>query len=117
MLAVAEVVASVVAEADFTEAGSEAVAACTGRFHGGGYRGGVRPSHPIAGRPGRPGYPIAGRPGRPGYPVAGRGYYRGYGGAALGAAAVGAAAYGAYGAYNNCYDAYGNWICSNQYQY
>jgi hypothetical protein len=88
-----------------------------GRFHGGGYRGGLRPSHPIAGRPGRPGYPIAGRPGRPGYPVAGRGYYRGYGGAAVGAAAVGAAAYGAYGAYNNCHDAYGNWICSNQYQY
>ena len=50
---------------------------------------------------------------------AGRGYYRGYGygAAAVGAAAAGAAAYGAYGAYNNCYDAYGNWICSNQYQY
>ena len=32
-----------------------------------------------------------------------------------GAAAVGAAAYGAYGAYNNCYDAYGNWICPGQY--
>ena len=118
MLAVAEVAASVAAAvADFTGAGSVAVAACRGRFHGGGYRGGLRPSHPIAGRPGRPGYPIAGRPGRPGYPVAGRGYYRGYGGAAVGAAAVGAAAYGAYGAYNNCYDAYGNWICSNQYQY
>jgi hypothetical protein len=26
---------------------------------------------------------------------------------------VGAAAYGTYGAYNNnCYDAYGNWICA-----
>jgi hypothetical protein len=40
-----------------------------------------------------------------------------HGAAAVGAAAAGAAAYGAYGAYNNCYDAYGNWICSNQYQY
>ena len=86
-----------------------------GRVHG-GYRGGVRPSHPIAGRPGRPGYPVAGRPGRPGYPVAGRGYYRGYGygAAAVGAAAVGAAAYGAY---NNCYDVYGNWICPGPYPY
>jgi hypothetical protein len=47
------------------------------------------------------------------------GYYprRGYGAAAVGAAAVGAAAYGAYGAYNNCYDAYGNYICSGQYRY
>ena len=46
------------------------------------------------------------------------GYYprRGYGAAAVGAAAVGAAAYGAYGAYNNCYDAYGNYICG-QYRY
>jgi hypothetical protein len=43
------------------------------------------------------------------------GYYprRGYGAAAVGAAAVGAAAYGAY---NNCYDAYGNYICG-QYRY
>ena len=31
----------------------------------------------------------------------------------MGAAAVGAAAYGAYGAYNNCYDAYGNYICGS----
>lgn len=53
-----------------------------GSIPGGGYRGGLRPTHPIAGRPGRP---IAGRRGRPGYPVAGRpGYpgghypYRGY---------------------------------------
>ena len=50
------------------------------------------------------------------------GYYprRGYGAAAVGAAAVGAAAagaYGAYGAYNNCYDAYGNYICGQQYRY
>ena len=49
-------------------------------------------------------------------------YYprRGYGAAAVGAAAVGAAAagaYGAYGAYNNCYDAYGNYICGQQYRY
>jgi hypothetical protein len=94
-----------------------------GRIHGGGrhYAGGPRPSHPIAGRPGRPGYPIAGRPGRPiaGYP--GGGYYPRYGyrGAAYGAA-VGAAAVGAYGYYNNngCYqDTYGNWVCPNQYPY
>jgi hypothetical protein len=100
-----------------------------GHFRGGavhagrGYRvaGGPRPSHPIAGRPGRPGYPIAGRPGRPiaGYP--GGGYYRpgwGYGAAAVGAAAA-AGAYGYYGNnYNNCtYDAYGNWVCPQQYQY
>jgi len=89
-----------------------------GRIHGGGYRhaGGVRPSHPIAGRPvaGRPGRPIAGRPGY------GGGYYRpgwGYGAAAVGAAA----AYGAYGAYGNnygCYyDNYGQYICPQQYQY
>jgi hypothetical protein len=95
-----------------------------GRIHGGGgrhYAGGPRPSHPIAGRPGRPGYPVAGRPGRPvaGYPG---GYPRyGYRGAAYGAAAVGAAAAGAYGYYNNnngCYqDTYGNWVCPNQYPY
>ena len=89
-----------------------------GRIHGGGYRyaGGVRPSHPIAGRPiaGRPGRPIAGRPGY------GGGYYRpgwGYGAAAVGAAA----AYGAYGYYGNnygCYyDNYGQWTCPQQYQY
>jgi hypothetical protein len=90
-----------------------------GRMHGGGgYRhaGGVRPSHPIAGRPiaGRPGRPIAGRPGY------GGGYYRpgwGYGAAAVGAAA----AYGAYGYYGNnygCYyDNYGQYICPQQYQY
>lgn len=83
----------------------------------GGYRGGLRPTHPIAGRPGRPGYPIAGRPGRPiaGYP-GGRYPYRGYGAAAVGAAAVGAAAYGSY-YNNNCYDAYGNWVCPGQYPY
>ncbi|WP_409997136.1 hypothetical protein [Bradyrhizobium cosmicum] len=97
-----------------------------GRIHGGGgrhYAGGPRPSHPIAGRPGRPGYPVAGRPGRPiaGYPG---GYPRyGYRGAAYGAAAVGAAAAGAYGYYNNynnngCYqDTYGNQVCPNQYPY
>ena len=103
-----------------------------GGFHGGGARvgavhggryaaagryrvaGGVRPSHPIAGRPGyRPGY-------RPRYPVAGRPGY-GWRGAAWGAAA-GAAALGAYGAYygnnNGCYqDTYGRWVCPNQYGY
>ena len=74
----------------------------------------ARPSHPIAGRPGRP---IAGRPGRPiaGYP--GYGYRRGYGAAAVGAAAVGAAAYGAYGygSYGCYYDAYGQYLCPQQY--
>jgi hypothetical protein len=90
-----------------------------GRYHGGGrYAGRVRPSHPIAGRPGRPGYPVAGRPGyrpgyRPGVGYAGRYPYRGYGAAAVGAAALGAAAYGNY---NNCYDVYGNYIC-NQHAY
>jgi hypothetical protein len=108
-----------------------------GGFHGGGVRGGYagrgyrvaggpRPSHPIAGRPGRPGYPgrpIAGRPGRPiaGYPGYGGGYYRpgwGYGAAAVGAAAA-AGAYGYYNNYNNgCYyDTYGNWVCPGQYPY
>lgn len=77
-----------------------------GGFHGGAARvGGVRGGAVHAGRVGRVGY--AGYRG---------GYYprRGYGAAAVGAAAVGAAAYGAYGAYgaNNCYDAYGNYICS-----
>ena len=66
-----------------------------GRIHGGGYQGGPRPTHPIAGvRPGRPGYPAAGRPGRPiaGYPG---GYYP-----------------------RNCYQgAYGNTICPQQYPY
>jgi len=84
-----------------------------GGFHGGGARvGGVHRGGAIhAGRVG--GYRVAGR----GYGYRG-GYYprRGYGAAAVGAAAVGAAAYGAYGAYNNCYDAYGNYIC-NQYRY
>ena len=93
-----------------------------GRIHGGRYAGRIRPSHPIAGRPGYPGRPIAGRPGRPvaGYPGYGGGYYRpgwGYGAAAVGAAAA-AGAYGAYGYYGNqgCYyDRYGQWICP-QYQ-
>ena len=92
-----------------------------GRFNGGGYRGGLRPTHPIAGvRPGRPGYPVAGRPGRPiaGYPG---GYYprRGYGAAAVGAAAAGAAYYGSYGYYNNgCYqDENGYTVCPQQYPY
>jgi hypothetical protein len=104
-----------------------------GGFHGGGMRagavhggryaaagryrvaGGVRPSHPIAGRPGyRPGYPVAGRPG---YGWRGAAW-----GAAAGAAALGA--YGAYGAYygnnynNGCYqNTYGQWVCPNQYGY
>ena len=84
-----------------------------GGFHGGAVRaGGVHRGGAIhAGRVG--GYRVAGRPGYRG------GYYprRGYGAAAVGAAAVGAAAYGAYGSYNNCYDAYGNYICSGQYRY
>ena len=78
-----------------------------GGFHGGAVRaGGVHRGGVYAGRVG------AGRVGYRG------GYYprRGYGAAAVGAAAVGAAAYGAYGAYNNCYDAYGNYICG-QYRY
>ena len=96
-----------------------------GGVHGGGGRhfaGGPRPSHPIAGRPGRPGGPVAGRPGYPGRPIAGRPGYPGrYPGAAWGAAAVGAAAAGAaYGYYNNnnygCYyDQYGQYVCPNQY--
>ena len=61
------------------------------------------------------GYRVAGRPGYRGGYYPRRGY--GYGAAAAGAAAVGAAAYGAYGSYNNCYDAYGNYICSGQYRY
>ena len=79
-----------------------------GGFHGGAVRaGGVHRGGVYAGRVGV---------GRVGYRG---GYYprRGYGAAAVGAAAVGAAAYGAYGAYNNCYDAYGNYICSGQYRY
>ena len=92
-----------------------------GAIHAGrGYRvGGPRPSHPIAGRPGRPGYPIAGRPGRPGYPVAGRGYYRGYGygAAAVGAAAAGAAYYGSYLHIITATMRTGNWICPGQYPY
>jgi hypothetical protein len=44
-----------------------------------------------------------------------------YGAAAVGAAAAGAYGYygGYYGNYNNgCYrDAYGYWVCPNQYQY
>jgi len=88
-----------------------------GGFHGGAVRvGGVHRGGAVhAGRVGRPGYagrPIAGY--RGGY-YPRRGY--GYGAAAVGAAAVGAAAYGAYGSYNNCYDAYGNWICGTQYRY
>jgi hypothetical protein len=76
-------------------------------YAGRGYAGRVRPAHPIAGRPG---YGVAGRAG-----YAGRYPYRGYGAAAaVGAAAVGAAAYGSY---NNCYDAYGNWVCNGQYPY
>ena len=90
-----------------------------GRVYGGRYAGAgrLRPSHPIAGRPGYPGRPIAGRPGYPGY---GGGYRPGWG---VGAAAVGAAAaYGAYGYYggnyenSGCYyDQYGQTICPQQY--
>jgi hypothetical protein len=77
----------------------------------GGYAGRPRPSHPIAGRPGRPGYPVAGRPGRPvaGYP----GRRAVYGAAAVGAAAAGAAYYNNNGCY---YDSYGQWTCPYQYQ-
>jgi hypothetical protein len=47
----------------------------------------------------------------------GRYGYRGYGvgAAAVGAAAVGAAATGAYYRRGCGYDAYGNWVCPNQY--
>jgi hypothetical protein len=76
---------------------------------GGGYRGGARPTHPIAGRPGRPGYAGGYYPGR----------RYGYGAAAVGvgAAAAGAAYYGSYGYYNNgCYrDTYGRTVCPPQY--
>jgi hypothetical protein len=87
------------------------------RGGGGGYRGGggFHGGAIHAGRVGG-GYRVAGRPGYRGGYYPRRGY--GYGAAAVGAAAVGAAAYGAYGAYNNnCYDAYGNYICSGQYRY
>ena len=64
-----------------------------------GYRGGA-----VAVRGGRYGY-------RGSY--ARTGYRYGVGAAAAGAAAVGAAT-----AYRgSCYDAYGNWICSNRYPY
>ena len=90
------------------------------RGGGGGYRGGGG-FHGGAARVGgvRGGAIHAGRVGRVGYAGYRGGYYprRGYGAAAVGAAAVGAAAYGAYGAYNNCYDTYGNYICGNQYRY
>jgi hypothetical protein len=91
------------------------------RRGGGGYRGGGG-FHGGAVRAGgvyRGGAVRAGRVGRVGYAGYRGGYYprRGYGAAAVGAAAVGAAAYGAYGSYNNCYDAYGNYICGGQYRY
>jgi hypothetical protein len=109
-----------------------------GGFHGGGARAaGFRGGAVHAGRYGGAArYGAVGRYGGAGrYAVAGRGYgyrgaayrggvYRGaaYGAAAVGAAAVGAAAagayYGGYGGYynNGCYrDAYGQWICPNQY--
>ena len=98
-----------------------------GGFHGGGamraggYRGGA-----VAAR-GYRGGAVAVRGGRVagGYRGAYRaGAYRGYGvgaaavgAAAVGAAAAGAAYYGSYGSYNNCYDAYGNWVCPGQYPY
>ena len=88
-----------------------------GRVNGGrGYHvaGGIRPAHPIAGRPGYPGRPVAGYP------------WRGAAWGAAAATAAGAAAYGYYnnGAYNSgyynngCYyDANGRWVCANQYPY
>ena len=87
-------------------AGTEAVEAST-----------AAPSEPEAFTEVEPFVPVA--YGRVGYAGYRGGYYprRGYGAAAVGAAAVGAAAYGAYGAYNNCYDTYGNYICGNQYRY
>jgi hypothetical protein len=115
MLGVAEAAASVVAAADFTEAGSVAVAACTRDVSTevATVVGCVRHIHRRP--PGSSRYPIAGRPGRRATRSRAGAIADRRGG--VGAAAVGAAAYGAYGAYNNCYDAYGNWICSNQYQY
>lgn len=93
----------VVADSEVVEASTAAPSELEA-FTGGVYAGRVGGGYRVAGRPGyRGGY----------YPR--RGY--GYGAAAVGAAAVGAAAYGAYGSYNNCYDAYGNYICSGQYRY
>jgi hypothetical protein len=84
-----------------------------GGFRGGavaarGYRGGA-----VAVRGGR----VAGGYGYRGAYRAGayRGYGYGVGAAAVGAAAVGAAAAGAYYRGGCGYDAYGNWVCPNQY--
>ena len=82
-----------------------------GGFHGGAVRAGGfhRGGAVYAGR----GYRVASRPGY-GYGYRGYGYRRyGYGAAAV----VGGAAL--YGAYNNScfYDAYGQYICPEQYPY
>ena len=89
-----------------------------GGVRAGGYRGGaVAVRGPRGGAVAARGYrggAVAVRGGRYGY----RGYgYRGYGvgAAAVGAAAVGAAATGAYYRSGCGYDAYGNWVCPNQY--
>jgi len=79
-----------------------------GSAHAGHYRGAGRAhvSNPIVR------HPVARTAAR-------RGVYRGaaYGAAAVGAAAAGAAYYNGYNN-NGCYrDAYGNWICPNQYPY
>jgi hypothetical protein len=84
-----------------------------GGVRAGGYRGGavaVRGGGGAVAVRGRGGA-VAVRGGRYGY----RGY--GVGAAAVGAAAVGAAATGAYyrGGGGCGYDAYGNWVCPNQY--
>ena len=84
-----------------------------GGVRAGGYRGGA-----VAAR-GYRGGAVAVRGGRYGYRGAGvyRGYRYGVGAAAVGAAAVGAAAAGAYYRGGCGYDAYGNWVCPNQYPY
>ena len=89
-----------------------------GRIHGGGgYRGGVRPSHPIAGRPGRPGYPIAGRPAGSVVRVT-RSRAEGIiadmdtGGGSRSGSGWCRGLRRLWRLNNNCYDAYGNWICS-----
>jgi len=84
-----------------------------GGVRAGGYRGGavaVRGGGGAVAVRGRGGA-VAVRGGRYGY----RGH--GVGAAAVGAAAVGAAATGAYyrGGGGCGYDAYGNWVCPNQY--
>src|SRR6266480_117279 len=131
LAAIVLVAASLVPDDAFARRGGD------GGFRAGGFHGGgVRAAHFRGGAVHARRYahvtrPIAGRP--VARAVVARGVYRNaayrgaWRGAAYGAAAVGAAAAGAYGYYggyygnyynNGCYrDAYGYWVCPNQYPY